>query len=105
MLQWNDGTWEHRAFWGEDLINFGTTGTASRRRLGDLPPPGQWVRLQIPADAVDLAGHGIGGMSFDQFDGKVTFDHSGVLHAVPPHPAIVDMLWALTVSPEFQYIR
>jgi len=105
MLQWNDGTWEHRAFWGEDLIPFGTTGTASRRRLGDLPTPGQWVRLEVPADAVDLAGHGIGGLSFDQFDGKVTFDHSGVLHAVPPHPAIVDMLWALTVSPEFQYIR
>ena len=105
MLQWNDGTWEHRAFWGEDLINFGTTGTTSRRRLGDLPAPGQWVRLEVPADAVGLAGHGIGGLSFDQFDGKVTFDHSGVVHAVPPRPAIVDMLWALTVSPEFQYIR
>jgi len=105
MLQWNDGGWEHRAFWGEDLINFGTTGTASRRRLGDLPPPGKWVRLEVPADAVDLAGHEIGGLSFDQFDGKVTFDHSGVVHVVPPRPAIVDMLWALTVSPEFQYIR
>jgi len=105
MLQWNDGGWEHRAFWGEDLINFGTTGTASRRRMGDLPAPGKWVRLEIPADAVDLAGREIGGLSFDQFDGKVTFDHSGVVHAVPPRPAIVDMLWALTVSPEFQYIR
>lgn len=105
LLQWNDGGWDHRAFWGEDLISFGTTGTASRRRLGDLPTPGRWVRLEIPADAVDLAGHQIGGMSFDQFDGKVTFDHSGVTHAIPPRPAIVDMLWALTVSPEFQYIR
>jgi len=105
MLQWNDGGWEHRAFWGEDLIPFGATGTTSRRRMGDLPAPGRWVRLAVPADSVGLAGREIGGMSFDQFDGKVTFDHSGVTHAVPPRPAIVDMLWALTVSPEFQYIR
>ena len=105
MLQWNDGDWEHRAFWGEDLINFGTVATGSRRRMGDLPAPGQWVRLAVPTNAVGLAGRGIGGMSFDQFGGKVTFDHSGVTHVVPPRPAIVDMLWALTVSPEFQYIR
>jgi hypothetical protein len=24
MLQWNDGTWEHRAYWGANLIGFGT---------------------------------------------------------------------------------
>ena len=48
MFQWNNGVWEHRAFWGEDLISFGTTGTASRRRMGDLPAPGKWVRLEGP---------------------------------------------------------
>ena len=105
MFQWNDGSWEHRAFWGEDLIPYGTPGTGSRRRMGDLPPPGRWVRLEVPAEAVGLTGHEIGGLSFDQFDGHVTFDRSGVVHAIPPHPTVVDLLWALTVSPEFQYIR
>ena len=105
MLQWNDGVWDHRAFWGEDLIDFGTTGTPSRRRLGDLPPAGRWVRLEVPADAVDLSGRAINGMSFDQFDGRVFFDRAGVAHATPPRPAVVDMLWALMASPEFQYVR
>src|SRR2546427_5543815 len=30
MLQWNDGTWEHRAYWGANLItysNWGVDGT------------------------------------------------------------------------------
>lgn len=105
MLQWNDGTWEHRAFWGEDLIAFGTTGTSSRRRLGDLPPAGRWVRLEVLANAIGLAGRAINGMSFDQFDGRVFFDHAGAVQAVPPRPAVMDMLWALTAAPEFQYIR
>lgn len=105
MLQWNDGTWEHRAFWGDDLISFGTVGTSSRRRLGGLPPAGRWVRLEVPADAVGLAGRAINGLSFDQFDGHVFFDHAGVVQAVPPRPAVVDMLWALMAAPEFQYVR
>ncbi len=37
MLQWNDGSWEHRAYWGANLIGWGTDGTASRRYMGTLP--------------------------------------------------------------------
>src|SRR4029453_3585498 len=40
MLQWNDGSWEHRAYWGENLINFGTDGTVTRQFMGNLPPAG-----------------------------------------------------------------
>ena len=30
MLQWNDGaSWEHRAYWGADVITYGTDGTSS----------------------------------------------------------------------------
>ena len=56
MLQWNDGTWEHRAYWGANLIGWGTDGTVSRRYMGALPAAGQWVRLAVPAALVGLEG-------------------------------------------------
>jgi hypothetical protein len=28
MLQWNNGSWEHRAYWGMNLIGWGSDGTA-----------------------------------------------------------------------------
>ena len=49
MLQWNDGTWEHRAFWGDNNITYGTLGTASRVSMGGLPATGRWTLLQVPA--------------------------------------------------------
>ncbi|BDI30793.1 hypothetical protein CCAX7_28440 [Capsulimonas corticalis] len=106
MLQWNDGNWEHRAYWGENLIDYGASGSAARHEMGALPPAGQWVRLAVPADKVGLGTAAqIGGMSFDQVGGRVYFNRAGVIPAVKPHPAIVDMVWALTSSPEFQYIH
>src|SRR5205814_7140729 len=49
MLQWNDGSsWEHRAFWGANLINYGAWGTASQFSMGALPSVGQWVLLKVP---------------------------------------------------------
>ena len=45
MIQWNDGSWNHRAYWGSNAITFGTNGTASRLAMGALPPTGQWTRL------------------------------------------------------------
>lgn len=77
MLQWNDGTWEHRAYWGENLIAWGTDGTVSRRFMGPLPPPGQWVRLEVPAAAVGLEGRRINGMAFTLYDGMATWDRAG----------------------------
>jgi hypothetical protein len=78
MLQWNaGGSWEHRAYWGADLINWGTNGTDSRRYMGPLPVTGQWVRLEVPASAVGLQGAAVGGMAFSLFDGRVTWDTAG----------------------------
>ncbi|MES2695665.1 MAG: glycoside hydrolase family 9 protein, partial [Verrucomicrobiota bacterium] len=77
MLSWNDGTWEHRAFWGADKIGYGNLGTASRYRAGDLPAGGQWVKLEVPASAVGLEGSKINGMSFSTFGGRVTWDATG----------------------------
>ncbi len=77
MFSWNDGTWEHRAYWGADKINYGTAGTASRHYAGPLPSAGQWARLEVPASAVALEGRSVTGMSFGTFDGRVTYDRSG----------------------------
>ena len=80
MLEWHDGlNWEHRAYWGADKIAFGQPETASRRRLGDLPPAGQWTRLEIPADLVGLAGKSLKGMAFSLFGGQTIWHRTGTL--------------------------
>jgi hypothetical protein len=91
MLQWNDGTWDHRAYWGENLIPFGTDGTANRHPMGALPEPGEWVRLEVPAELVGLTAPlvSISGCSFDHYGGRVYWDKSGVVRkdgAPPPAP-------------------
>jgi hypothetical protein len=77
MLQWNDGTWEHRAYWGTNQIGLGVDGTASRRSMGALPPAGQWVRLEVPASLVGLEGRTLNGMAFTLYGGRATWDHAG----------------------------
>jgi hypothetical protein len=78
MLAWYaGGNWEHRAYWGANLINKGTNGTNGRRYMGPLPATGQWVRLEIPASAVGLEGAAISGMAFTLFDGRATWDTTG----------------------------
>ncbi len=61
MLQWNDGTWAHRAYWGANLIAWGDDATNSRRYMGALPATGQWVRLAVPAALIGLEGSTLNG--------------------------------------------
>ncbi len=77
MVSWNNGNWEHRAYWGENLINYGTNNTNSRRPMGALPPTGQWVRLEVPASQVGLEGTTVKSMSFSLHTGRVTWDRAG----------------------------
>jgi hypothetical protein len=109
MLQWNNGSWDQRAYWGEDLIPYGEANTPSRRRFGALPATGQWVRLEVSAREVGItAPTDIAGWSFDQFGGgAVYWDKSGVVKKPrnPEREPLGDILWALVASPEFQYIR
>ncbi|HWH68980.1 MAG TPA: hypothetical protein VNT26_06330, partial [Candidatus Sulfotelmatobacter sp.] len=77
MLQWNDGTWDHRAFWGTDNIDYGTAGTAGRRYMGPLPAAGKWVRLEVPASQVALEGSTVSGMAFSLYGGQATWDAAG----------------------------
>ena len=77
MLTWCAENWEHRAYWGENLITEGIDGSAGRKHMGALPPTGQWVRLEVPASAVDLERRSVTGMGFTLFDGRVTWDRAG----------------------------
>lgn len=77
MLQWNNGTWEHRAYWGANKIGWGADGTVSRRWMGPLPPAGRWVRLEVPANLVALEGSVLNGMAFTLWDGRANWDAAG----------------------------
>jgi hypothetical protein len=78
MLQWNDGQWEHRAYWGEDAINFGVGDVPGHRHMGSLPELGKWVRLEVDAAQVGLpAGTMVNGLAFTQFGGSTYWDKAG----------------------------
>jgi hypothetical protein len=81
MLQWNDGTWEHRAYWGADAcLLAGRADAPNHHEAGPLPKPGQWARLEVKAESVGLiAGAKLNGWSFVQNNGTVYFDKAGVV--------------------------
>ncbi len=82
MIAWHDGKdWEHRAYWGDDKFTEGKPGSPGRVHIGPLPPAGQWVRLEVPAAAVDLGGKMIGGMGFSLSGGRCFWHRAG---ALPP---------------------
>jgi hypothetical protein len=92
MLSWVGDNWEHRAYWGANLIPYGTDGTASRHYAGPLPPAGQWVRLEVSASAVGLEGQTLTGMSFSLHGGRATWDYTGKgAPAAPPAPVMPTM--------------
>jgi RHS repeat-associated protein len=86
MLQWNDGSWEHRAYWGANRLGWGVDGTASRKYMGGLPATGGWVKLEVPASAVGLEGRTVNGMAFTLYGGRVAWDKSGRKGAPPAGP-------------------
>jgi hypothetical protein len=77
MLQWHDGSWEHRAYWGSDNLGYGVDGTSSRVYMGPLPAAGQWVQLKVPASKVNLEGSTLNGMGFTVYNGRATWDAAG----------------------------
>ncbi|MCL4790098.1 MAG: hypothetical protein KJ070_25500, partial [Verrucomicrobia bacterium] len=86
MLQFytmeNNGSasWEHRAYWGANTLNYGTDGTISRTNMGSLPTAGQWMRLQVPASAVGLEGRVVEGMAFTLYSGRAAWDSAGIFN-------------------------
>lgn len=83
MLQFNDGSWEHRAIWGDPAaIAWGNLNTVSRRPLGPLPEAGKWIRLEVPANKVGLSpGAKLNGMAFTHEGGTVYWDTAGLFNA------------------------
>lgn len=97
MLEWKDANdWEHRAYWGQNNINFGTDGTNSRRYMGPLPKASTWVRLEVLASQIGLEGATLNGMSFVLDGGRATWDLAGktTANAPPaPMPSTNDFVW------------
>ena len=94
MLQVHaDGSWEHRAIWGDDSIVYGRNDgdTPSYRRRGELPPTGLWHRLEIPLSELGFrAGARIDGMAFTQFAGTVRWDAASIVHPGPAPTRVIE---------------
>ncbi len=97
MLQFNDGTWEHRANWGdEDAIGFGAKNTTAKRLGGALPKTGEWVRLEVSAADVGLQpGIKLNGWAFTQFGGTCYWDRAGIMtrSVAPPTEFHSQIAW------------
>jgi len=80
QLQFNDGTWEHRATWGEDKAFLAGKHGAANHQMGKLPETGKWVRIEVPAKAVGLKpGAQLNGWAFTQVNGTVHWDKAGII--------------------------
>lgn len=81
MLQFHTTDWLHRANWGnEDAISYGYKGSSQKLLMGELPPAGEWVRLEVDAEKLDLKpGAKINGLAFTQFGGTVYWDKAGIV--------------------------
>ncbi|MGO8696530.1 MAG: hypothetical protein ACLQVY_02265 [Limisphaerales bacterium] len=86
MLQWNNGSWEHRAYWGGAFITYGGDQTASSYYMGPLPAPGQWTLLSVPASLVGLEGSTVSGMAFSLDDGGANWDFAGDASSIVTSP-------------------
>ncbi len=79
MLQWHTDGWKHRAYWGENLIEYGKDKSTERHHVGPLPVTGKWVRLEVEAAKVGLkAGSTVSGWAFTQHGGTVYWDTAGL---------------------------
>jgi hypothetical protein len=77
MLTWrtSEGS-EHRAYWRsdgeEDLV-----GRSPSVKIGQLPLPGVWSRLEVDPIAIGMDWRVAWGMNFTLYDGRAWFDHAG----------------------------
>ncbi len=82
QLQFNDGSWDHRATWGADKCFLAGRDFEGNRQKGALPETGKWVRLEVTAAEVGLKpGAKLNGWAFTQFGGTVNWDKAGTVGA------------------------
>ncbi|QNN25478.1 DUF1553 domain-containing protein [Planctomycetales bacterium ZRK34] len=92
MLQYHSSNWLHRAYWGENLIPYGKDNSTQRKRMGNLPEAGKWVKLEVDAGAIGIEpGTVLTGMAFTQYDGVSYWDEAGVETLTSQEP--VDFAW------------
>jgi len=89
MLQFHavGGSWEHRAYWGSNLITAcgttgttcGTNGTPSRLSMGPIPSvQNGWVELIVKTDDVGVSGLSINGLAYTLYNGGAYWDYSAL---------------------------
>jgi mono/diheme cytochrome c family protein len=101
QLQFNDGSWDHRAYWGADKGFAPGQNGPKNLKMGELPETGKWVRLEVSAESVGLKeGAELNGWAFTQFGGTVYWDHAGsvTVASLPPEQLASLSLWE-------QYVR
>ena len=80
QLQFNDGSWDHRATWGADKAFLAGANSAKNRVIGSLPEAGKWHRLEVTAEQVGLKpGSELNGWAFTQVKGTIYWDTSGIV--------------------------
>ena len=96
MLQWHTSKgWSHRAYWGENVINWGADGTPERLRIGGLPASKKWVRLEVPVAKLKLKpGTIIDGWAFTQYGGTIYWDKAGIETGTPQDGRLFDSFTA-----------
>jgi hypothetical protein len=90
MLQFFDGTNWWRAFWGEDLINFG-----ARTRIGNLPPAGSWQVLSFQLLAIGVVSDlKFSGAAYTLYDGSAYWADTLFRSNVSPYNRVyVSQMW------------
>ena len=96
MLQWHtNGGWAHRAYWGENVIDWGTDGTPERLKMDAPPASKQWVRLEVPVAKLKLwPGTLIEGWAFTHPGGTIYWDKAGIETEAPQDGQTYDSLTA-----------
>ncbi|MGK0186725.1 MAG: hypothetical protein ACI9R3_002508 [Verrucomicrobiales bacterium] len=85
MVQWNTGDWNHRAYWGGDLIDWGKKDSPERFAAGALPMAGEWAKLEVDASSLNLTTESIvSGLAFTVHGGTAYFDKMGVAGRTDP---------------------
>jgi hypothetical protein len=75
-------------YWGGGMAD-----DASVIRIGNLPTPGQWTRLEVPLSQLGISPGAVSRLEMSYLDGQVWFDHIGLTAAAPP------VLTGLAVTP------
>ena len=97
MLQFSNNDWNwgtYRAYWGAPILAWGKEGTLQMLNLGEVPPPGRWTELTVPAlelnlDTLDMRAFALtfaGGKVFSTTRaGRTPARRCCLMTRIPPH--------------------